>query len=103
MFNPGDVVVATVQLADSKEMRTRAAVVLFEEYDSVAIAGITSNPYEKGIAVTKKEGAVRDGVIKLNYLFTVPRESLSAPLFRLSREKKKLVFDDLVKLLSGLQ
>lgn len=103
MFNPGDVVVASVKLEKGGEASTRAAVVLFEEYDSVVIAGITSNEFERGIPVTRKEGAHRDGVIKLNYIFTVPRDTLSKPLFRLSREKRKVVFEELVKRLSGLQ
>lgn len=103
MFNAGEVVVANVRFPGSEALRSRAALVLFEDYDSVVIAGITSNPYTKGIPLTKKEGALRDSVIKLNYVFTVNRETLSRPLFKLSKEKKKLVFSQFLKLLSGLQ
>ena len=103
MFSSGDVVVATVQLEGGRESSTRAAVVLFEDYDSVIVAGITSDEYARGIPVTKREGAVREGMIKLNYIFTMPRDTLSKPLFRLSREKRRLVLDELIKRLSGLE
>jgi mRNA interferase MazF len=103
MFNAGDVVVATVKLGDGGRESTRAAVVLFEEYDSVVVAGMTSSTFARGIPVTRREGAPRDGVIRLNYIFTVPRDSLSRPLFRLGREKRKVVLNELIKRLSGLE
>jgi mRNA interferase MazF len=102
VFNSGDVVVATVKLEDTKEARTRPVLVLFEEYTNVVVAGITSNPYVKGIPISKKEGALKHSTIKLNQIFTLERDTLSAPLFKLSDEKRRMVFDALVELLSGL-
>ena len=103
MFNPGEVVVASVKLPGSDVSTTRAVVVLFEDFGNVVVAGITSNPYFRGIPLTKREGALRDSIIKLNNVFTVDSDTLSRPLFRLSKEKKKLLFENLVKLLSGLE
>ena len=39
----GDIVLAQVQFVDTHEIKTRPALVLFEEYGSVVVAGITSN------------------------------------------------------------
>ena len=81
----------------------RAALILFEEFDNFVVAGITSNLEMKGIPLTKKEGAVKDSVIKLNYIFTVSRMMIEKALFSLSTEKKKRVFDELVTRLNHLK
>lgn len=103
MLEPGDVVLAKVQFVDTAESKTRPALVLFEEYGNIVVAGITSNPSMKGIALSKKDGAISDSVIKLNYIFTLSREAVERPLFRLGREKKKEVFRALCARLSGLE
>lgn len=103
MFKAGDVIVASVQFTDIAEVKTRPAVVLFEELGNVVIAGITSNPKMKGILLTKGEGAVKDSVIKLNYIFTISNEMVSKVIFHLSKEKKRLVFEELCKRLDGLK
>ena len=102
MYKPGDVVLAKVQFTDTYEVKTRPAVVLFEELGNVVIAGVTSNPEMKGIPLTVKEGAVKESVIKLNYIFTISEIMISKVLFHLGREKKKLVFLELEKKLMGL-
>lgn len=102
MLKPGDVILASVQFTDSAEIKIRPAVVLFEELGNVVIAGITSNPQMKGIPLTKKEGAVKDSVIKLDYIFTISEEMSNKVLFHLSKEKKRLIFEELSKKLSGL-
>ena len=102
MFSAGDVVVATIRFEKGGEAKHRMVLVLFEDYTNVVVAGVTSNPYARGINITKKEGAPKDCTIKLNQLFTLDRETLSAPLFRLSKEKKKEVFARLTKLLGDL-
>jgi mRNA interferase MazF len=102
VLKPGDVILASVQYTDSAEIKIRPAVVLFEELGNVVIAGITSNPQMKGIPLTKKEGAVKDSVIKLNYIFTISEEMGTKVLFHLSKEKKRLIFKELSKRLSGL-
>jgi len=67
------------------------------------IAGITSNLKMKGIPLSKSEGAAKDSVIKLNYAFTVSEEMISKVVFHLSKEKKRLLFEDLCKKLEGLK
>jgi len=103
MFKPGDVVLAKVQYTDTFEVKQRPAVVLYEELDNIVIAGITSNTAMKGIPLTKEEGAVRDSVIKLNYIFTISRAMIVKSLFTLSAEKKKRVYEELTERLAGLK
>ena len=103
MLKAGDVIVASVQFTDTAEVKTRPAVVLFEELGNVVIAGITSNLKMKGLPLSKSEGAIKDSVIKLNYIFTVSNEMVSKVIFQLSKEKKRLIFDELSKRLDGLK
>ncbi|MBU3902584.1 MAG: type II toxin-antitoxin system PemK/MazF family toxin [Candidatus Thermoplasmatota archaeon] len=102
MPKPGDVVLTRVQFTDTFEVKKRPALVLFEEYDNVVVAGITSNLEMKGTPLTKKEGAVKDSVIKLNYIFTVSKIMVEKTLFHLSEEKKRIVFDELISKLKYL-
>jgi mRNA interferase MazF len=103
MLKAGDVVLATVQFTDTFEVKKRPALVLFEEYDNVVVAGITSNLEMEGIILTKKEGAIKDSVIKLNYIFTVSNAMVEKKMFSLSKEKKKVVFEELLKKLEGFK
>jgi len=103
MLKAGDIIVASVQFTDTAEVKTRPAVVLFEELGNVVIAGITSNLKMKGIPLTKREGAIKDSVIKLNYVFTISEEMVSKVIFHLSNEKKRLIFDKLTEKLCGLK
>jgi mRNA interferase MazF len=103
MLKAGDVIVASVQFTDTAEIKTRPAVVLFEELGNVVIAGITSNLKMKGIPLSKNEGAIKDSVIKLNYIFTISDEMVSKVIFQLSKEKKHLIFEELNKKLDGLK
>ncbi len=102
MLKAGDVVLTKIQFTDTFEVKIRPALILFEEFDNVVVAGITSNKEMKGIPLTKSEGAVRESVIKLNYIFTVSKAMVDKNLFSLSKEKKKKVFNELVKKLKGL-
>jgi len=103
MPKAGDVVLTKLQFTDTFEIKKRPALVLFEEFDNFVVAGITSNLEMKGIPLTKKEGAVKDSVIKLNYIFTVSKMMIEKVLFSLSTEKKKRVFDELVTRLNNLK
>jgi len=103
MPKPGDVILAAVQFTDAAEVKVRPAVVLFEELGNVVVAGVTSNPKMKGIPLTKSEGAVKDSVIKLNYIFTISNEMANKVVLHLSKEKKQLIFDDLNKKLGELK
>jgi mRNA interferase MazF len=103
MPEPGDVILATVQFTDSDEVKLRPAVVLFEKLGNVVVAGVTSNLKTKGIPLTKSEGAVKDSVIKLNYIFTISEEMASKVLFHLTKEKKQLIFNELTLRLDELK
>ncbi|MBI4918339.1 type II toxin-antitoxin system PemK/MazF family toxin [archaeon] len=103
MFKPGDIILANIQFTDTFEIKIRPAVVLFEEHDNIVIAGITSNTSMNGILLTKKEGAVKDSIIKLNYIFTISSSMIHKMLFHLSSEKKELLYTQLNKKLTGLK
>ncbi len=102
MLRPGDVILTNIQFVDTSEVKIRPALVLFEEYDNVVVAGITSNLRMDGIKISKKEGAIKESVIKLNYIFTISRSMISKVLFHLNQEKKKKVFKEIVHKLNGL-
>ena len=93
----GDVVLAEVQFVDTFETKNRPALVLFEEFGNIVVAGITSNAEMKGIPLLKKEGAAKDSVIKLNYIFTISEKMVKKVLFSVSAEKKKLIVSDFIK------
>jgi hypothetical protein len=101
-LRPGDVVLAQVQYTDTFEIKKRPALVLFEEVDNIVVAGITSNTKMKGISLSKKEGAIQDSVIKINYIFTISAAMISKTLFHLSSKKKQLVYQELQKRLNEL-
>jgi len=96
-YNFGEVIVASVQFVDTFEVKRRPTLILFEEYDNIVCAVITSNPKMKGIPITKKEGMVVDSVIKLNYIFTISEKMVEKVLFSLSEEKKKIIKQELIK------
>jgi hypothetical protein len=102
MLKAGDIILAKIQFTDTFEIKTRPALVLFEEMDNVVVAGITSNTKMKGIPLTKKEGAIKESVIKINYIFTISSAMVSKTLFQLNKEKKKMVFNELTKKLKEL-
>ena len=96
----GDVVLAEMQFVDTFETKNRPALVLFEEFGNVVVAGITSNLEMKGIPLSKREGAIKDSVIKLNYIFTISEKMLKKTLFSITAEKKKLIVSEFVKKLN---
>ena len=101
MHKFGEVILAQVQFTDTFEIKTRPALVLFEEYDNIVVAGITSNTKMKGIKLTKKEEAIKESIIKLNYVFTISEKMIKKILFSLPAEKKKLVVSELIKRLQA--
>ena len=102
MPKPGDVILTKIQFADTFEIKTRPALILFEEYGNVVVAGITSSEKMQGIPLLKKEGAVKDSIIKLNYIFTISKDAVLKILFHLNPEKKEIVFSELKKKLEFL-
>jgi len=103
MPKPGDVILTTIQFTDTNEVKTRPALVLYEEMDNIIVAGITSNLKMKGIPLNKSEGAIKDSVIKLNYLFTISTDMTKKVLFHLNAEKKQLIYSELTKRLNNLK
>ncbi|MFH2020259.1 MAG: type II toxin-antitoxin system PemK/MazF family toxin [archaeon] len=102
MVASGDVILVNVQFTDTYEVKKRPALVLFEEFNNIVVAGITSNSKMSGVLLTQKDGAMKDSVIKLNYLFTVSGNMVEKILFTLSDSKKRKVYDALAEKLSPL-
>tara|TARA_Y100000310_G_scaffold301766_1_gene338525 strand:- start:341 stop:652 length:312 start_codon:yes stop_codon:yes gene_type:complete len=103
MVESGDVILTKIQFADTFEVKIRPALVLFEEFGNIVVAGVTSNLEMIGVPLTKKEGAIKDSVIKLNYLFTVSKSMIQKKLFSLTDEKKEIVYEQLVEKLKDLK
>ncbi len=93
----GDIVLALMQFTDTDEVKTRPALVLFEEYGNIVLAGITSNPYMQGIKITKQEGMEIESVIKMNYIMTISEAWIKKYLLTLSEEKKRQIKEELNK------
>ncbi len=102
MYKSGEVILAQIQFTDTFEIKKRPAVVLFEEFGNFVVAGITSNLRMEGISLSKDEGAIKESIIKLNYIFTITNKMIVKKLFSLSIEKKKLLYDELIKHLDDL-
>ena len=102
MPESGDVVLVNLQFTNSSEIKKRPAVVLFEDFTNIVVAGITSNINMRGVPLSKKEGAIRDSVIKTNYIFTTTEKAVEKKLFRLNIEKKRILFKALVEKLGKL-
>lgn len=103
MLNSGDVILANVQFTDTFEIKKRPAVVLFEELGNFVVAGITSNTEMKGIPLTRKEGAIKDSVIKTNYIFTIIEKAIEKKLFSLNKAKKLALYNALDERLKRLK
>src|SRR3989344_1856230 len=97
MLKLGDVILAKVQFTDTFEIKKRPALVLFEEKGNVVVAGVTSNLKMKGVPIFKKEGAIRDSIIKLNYIFTVSEKMIDRVLFLISQDKKEIIKKEIIK------
>ncbi|HZX20498.1 MAG TPA: type II toxin-antitoxin system PemK/MazF family toxin [archaeon] len=103
MLKSGDVVLAKIQFTDTFELKKRPAAVLFGEFGNVVVAGITSNVEMRGIPVTKKEGAIKNSVIKTNYIFTITEKAVEKKLFALSTQKKLELYKELEKNIGKLK
>ena len=77
-FQFGDIIIAQIQFIDSLELKSRPALVLFEEGGNIVIAGISSNLERTGVKLLKKEGAVKDSIIRLNYIFTISEKTIDS-------------------------
>ncbi len=97
MLNFGTVIIAQVQYTDTFEIKKRPALVLFSELGNIICAAITSNTQIYGIELKKEEGAVKDSIIKLNYIFTISEKMVDKVLFSISQEKKQIIRNELSK------
>ena len=96
MHKFGEVILSKVQYTDTFEIKKRPALVLFEDKGNIVVLGITSNLNMTGIPLTKKEGAIKESIIKLNYIFTISEKMIEKNLFSISEEKKKKVKEELI-------
>lgn len=103
MFTSGEVVLANIQFTDSFEVKKRPCVVLFTELGNIVVVGITSNKEMQGIPLSVKEGAIKESVIKTNYIFTTTESFIEKKLFDLTKEKKLMLFENLVGKISKLK
>ncbi len=103
MPKAGDVIITRVRFADGEGSKIRPALILFEEFGNVVIAGISTNLNMKGVKISKSEGAAQDSVIKLNYIFTITNDAILKTVFHLSNEKKAVVIDELNKKLEPIK
>ena len=102
MLKSGDVILANIQFTDTFEIKKRPAVILFSSFNNIILAGITSNTEMQGIKITKKEGAIKESIIKTNYIFTISSGMVEKKLFTLSKMKQKEIYIDLTKKLKSL-
>lgn len=96
MHKFGEVILSHVQYTDTFETKKRPTLVLFEEKGNIVVLGITSNLRMEGVPLTKKEGAIKDSIIKLNYIFTISEKMIEKILFSISEEKKRKVKEELI-------
>lgn len=97
MYRFGNIVLAQVQYTDTFEIKKRPALVLFEDNGNIVVIGITSNLKMNGIPLNKKEGAIKDSIIKINYIFTISEKMIEKILFSISKEKKEMVKNELIR------
>jgi mRNA interferase MazF len=102
MYKSGDIVIAEVQFIDTFEIKKRPVLLLYEEFGNFVVAGITSNVDMLGISLSKKEGMIKDSIIKTNYIFTISEKMIYKYLFTLNMNKKKIVFEKISNQLSCL-
>lgn len=65
---------------------------MFSDFENVVVIGIISNLKMSGILLTKKDGLYKDSILKLNYIFTLPKDSIIQEICYLSQEKRKEIY-----------
>jgi len=95
MYSCGEVVLANVQFPDLIGIKKRPAVILFEDFGNIVVAGITSNLKMKGIPLTEEEGAIKNSIIKTNYVFTIGKDLIEKKLFELTKKKKLVLYNEI--------
>ena len=57
----------------------------------------------EGILLSKEDGAVKEIIIKLNYIFTISKAMILKTLFHLSSAKKQMIYQELLNQLNQLK
>lgn len=98
----GQVVLIDFPFIDNSSSKVRPAVVLFSDYDNIILAAITSNLNAQGIKLTKEDGLFKDSVIKLNYIFTLPKDLIIMHISNLNTDKRKEIYLKLEKIIKSI-
>jgi len=85
----GQVVLIDFPFIDNSSSKVRPAFVWYSDF---VVIGITSNLKMSGILLTKKDGLYKDSILKLNYIFTLPKDSIIQEICYLSQEKRKEIY-----------
>ena len=88
MHKFGEVILASIQFTDTFETKKRPALILFEEQGNIVVCGITSNLEMNGVPLYKKEGAIKESIIKLNYIFTISEKMVEKVLFLFLKKRE---------------
>ncbi|HRS42344.1 MAG TPA: type II toxin-antitoxin system PemK/MazF family toxin [Candidatus Diapherotrites archaeon] len=97
----GQVVLIDFPFIDNTSSKVRPALVLFSEYGNIILAAITSNKKASGIKLTKADGLLYDSTIKLNAIFTLPKEMIIMHICDLNQAKRKEVYLKLEEMIKG--
>lgn len=103
MYNSGDVILANISFVDSLKSKKRPAVILFQDYNNIIVAAITSNLSMDGVSLSIEDGMLKESVVKINYIFTITQEQIDKKLLELSLNKKKEIYKNLELKLKGLK
>jgi len=57
----------------------------------------------KGVLLSRKDGAVKESIIKTNYIFTISEAMIKKKLFTLSKQKREELYSALVARVSKLK
>jgi mRNA-degrading endonuclease toxin of MazEF toxin-antitoxin module len=101
-YKAGDVVLLQVQFPDSYQVKVRPALILYTHLGNIIIAGITSNTQMKGIILSKKDGMIKESIIKTNYIFTTVPNIIKKKLTTLTKVKRQEVMQAMHKHLAQL-
>jgi mRNA interferase MazF len=95
----GEIVLIDVPFIDNSNSKIRPAFVLFSDFENIVVIGITSNLKMSGIRLTKGEGLIKESILKLNYIFTLPKHTVIQKICYLCYSKRKEIYLELEKLL----
>ncbi len=98
-FKAGEVVLVNFTFIDNSESKIHPALIVFSDFNDIVLIGITSNLQMKGILLPKKDGLFKDSRLKLNYIFTMPKQSAIRRVCYLNEERKEvyLKLEEMIK------